>query len=162
MLSEKAKSFIGKSDTVKTYIAEKGAIQRFADAIDDPNPLYWNEEYARKSRYGSVIAPPGFFGWPSKPARGSALNIDIPAELVMELEKAGYLLSNALDGGIEYEFLQPVHAGDILSATPTVKNIRERMGQAGGMVFIILQMTYRNQNGDLVATSEANLILRSN
>lgn len=158
MLSEEAKNFIGKSDAVNNYIVEKGAIQRFADAVDDPNPLYYDEEYARKSKYGTIITPPGFFGWPDKQTRGSALNIDIPAGLVVELEKAGYLLSNALDGGIEYEFFLPVRAGDVLSATTTVKNLRER----SGMVFIILQMAYMNQNGELVATSEANLILRSN
>jgi acyl dehydratase len=158
MLTEEAKSYIGRSDTAKTYLVEKGAIRRFADAIDDPNPLYCDEGYARKSRYGTIISPPGFFGWLDKQVKGSALNIDVPQGLVAELEKTGYLLSNALDGGIEYEFFLPIRAGDILAATATVKNLRER----AGMVFIILQMAFRNQHGDLVATSEANLILRSN
>ena len=45
-------------------------IKKFADAMDDRNPLYWDEEYAGNSRFGSIIAPPGFFGWPSKWARG--------------------------------------------------------------------------------------------
>ena len=41
---------------------EKGAIKKYADAVDDHNPLYWDDEYAKNSRYGSIIAPPGFFG----------------------------------------------------------------------------------------------------
>jgi acyl dehydratase len=158
MLSEEAKKLIGKNDGVKSFDVEKGAIHRFADAVDDPNPLYWDEDYARKSRYGSIIAPPGFFGWPGKQVRGSALNIDIPAELLAALEQGGYSLSNALDGGIEYEFFLPVRAGDVLAATITPTSIRER----SGMVFIVLETTYRNQHNELVATAKATVILRSN
>ena len=45
---------------------------KFAEGIGDPNPLWSDEEYARKTRYGSIIAPPSFvwatlahvqFGW---------------------------------------------------------------------------------------------------
>lgn len=33
-------------------------IQRFARAIGDLNPLYFDEDYARKSPFGGLIAPP--------------------------------------------------------------------------------------------------------
>jgi 3-hydroxybutyryl-CoA dehydratase len=39
-------------------ILTKEAIQRFARAIGDLNPLYFDEEYAKKSPYGGLIAPP--------------------------------------------------------------------------------------------------------
>ena len=67
------------------------------------------------SKYGSIIAPPGFFGWPLKQARNSPLAVDIPIELEAAFEQAGYPLSLVLDGGMEYEFFLPVHAGDILT-----------------------------------------------
>lgn len=47
-------------------------IRKFVDGIGDVNPLFRDEEYAKKSRYGCVIAPPSFvfsvlagiqFGW---------------------------------------------------------------------------------------------------
>ena len=37
---------------------EIGAIAKFARAIGDSNPLFTDEEAARNSRYGGVIAPP--------------------------------------------------------------------------------------------------------
>ena len=37
---------------------EKGMIQRFVLAIDDPNCLWRDEEFASKSRYGGIVAPP--------------------------------------------------------------------------------------------------------
>jgi hypothetical protein len=52
--------------------ATRMAILKFADGIGDPNPLWRNEEYAKKTRWGSIIAPPSWvfsvfaginFGW---------------------------------------------------------------------------------------------------
>ena len=66
MLPEEITSFIGKDGGTRTFEVEKGAIRKFADAVDDQNLLYWDDEYARNSKYGNITAPPGFFGWPAK------------------------------------------------------------------------------------------------
>jgi acyl dehydratase len=161
MLSEEIKKLIGISSSVRTYEVEKGAIRRFAEAMDDPNPLYQDEAYAGKSRYGSIIAPPGFFGWPSKQARGNALAIDIPPELLSALEQAGYPKSSVLDGGMEWEFSLPVHAGDILSARTIVRNLRSRTTDTGSVIFSFIETTYHNQTGTLVATQQAMYIHHS-
>jgi len=36
----------------------KGAIQKFARAVGETNPLYFDEEYARRTPYRGIIAPP--------------------------------------------------------------------------------------------------------
>ena len=161
MLPEEIKKLIGMTGSAKVYEVEKGAIRRFADAVDDTNPLYQDDAYARNSRYGSIIAPPGFFGWPLKQARGSPLIIDMPTELISAFEQAGYPLSSAIDGSIEYEFFLPVHAGDILTAITTVRNLRERTENTGHMVFIILETTFQNQSGVPVAIQQATITLHS-
>jgi hypothetical protein len=38
-------------------LASKDAIRHFCDGIGDPNPLFRDEEYAKKTRYGSIVAP---------------------------------------------------------------------------------------------------------
>ena len=161
MLPEEIKKLIGTRGKVQFYEVEKGAIRRFADAVDDANPLYHDEEYARNSKYGSIIAPPGFFGWPLKQASGSPLAIDIPLELESAFKKAGYPLSLVLDGGMEYEFFLPVHAGDVLSAATTVRSLRERSSETGTIIVAFLDTTYHNQHGVLVAKQQAMFIRRS-
>jgi len=161
MIPEEIKKLIGASTGLKYYEVEKGAIRRFADAVDDANPLYRDEEYARTSKYGSIIAPPGFFGWPVKQARGSPLMIDIPVELESAFQKAGYPLSLVLDGGMEYEFFLPVRAGDILSAVTTVRNLRERTSETGSIIVSFLDTVYHNQRGELVAKQQMMFIRRS-
>ena len=158
MLPEEVTQFIGKSTGVRVFEVEKGAIRRFADAVDDPNPLYWDEEFARNSRYGSIIAPPGFFGWPSRQPRGSALTEESMAGLSTALAQAGY--PRVLDGGIEYEFFCPIRAGDTLAASTEIKEIRERKGSTGNMVFLIRETSYVNQNGDLAARARSISIHR--
>jgi len=164
MLADEVAKFIGKSIGSVACEVEKGSIKRFADAVDDPNPLYWDEEYAAKSRYGSIIAPPGFFGWPVKLPRG--VIFQRPTDIsdppgVMEnlraaLEKAGF--NRVVDGGMEYEFFQPVKAGDVLTAKSTIKEIREREGKTGSMAFVITETAYSNQKGELVAEARATAI----
>ncbi|MBI4304305.1 MAG: MaoC family dehydratase N-terminal domain-containing protein, partial [Chloroflexi bacterium] len=39
---------------------ERWAIDRYLEATGDANPLWRDQEYARKSRWGGVIAPPTF------------------------------------------------------------------------------------------------------
>ena len=156
MLPDEVKQFIGRGAGVRMFEVEKGAIRRFADAVDDPNPLYRDDEYARNSSYGSIIAPPGFFGWPSRLPRGAPLTAESTADLGMALAKAGYL--RVLDGGMEYEFFSPIRAGDTLAASSVIKEIREREGSTGKMVFLIMETTYTNQNGDVVAKARSTSI----
>jgi acyl dehydratase len=159
MQSDEISQVIGKNVGVRIFEVEKGAIRRFADAVGDSSPLFRDEEYARKSPYGSIIAPPGFFGWPTKHPMGSPLVIDFPDEVMQPLMKSGYQAATALDGGMEYDFILPVYAGDTLVSSTVVKDMRERLGRTGKMAFIILETTYLNQNGALVAKARATTIL---
>ncbi len=48
-----------RSNTVSNWV-ERGAVRKFAQAIGDDNPLYYDEDAAQQSRYGRLIAPPTF------------------------------------------------------------------------------------------------------
>lgn len=155
-IDELKKEYMGKVGKPMVLEVEKGAIKKYADATDDLNPLYWNEEYAKKTRYSSIIAPPGFFGWPVKPSRPMPLFVDVMEELIKSFEDAGF--SRIVDGGIEYDFNIYVRAGDILVAIPKVADVYAREGKRGKLLFGIIETTYINQNGDIVATSRYTLI----
>ncbi len=60
LLPDELKKFIGQTIDSSIFEIEKEPVRRFADAVGDLNPLYWDEDYARKSKYGAIIAPPGF------------------------------------------------------------------------------------------------------
>ncbi|MBI4301310.1 MAG: MaoC family dehydratase N-terminal domain-containing protein [Chloroflexi bacterium] len=137
---------IGAESEPTIMEVERGAIRRFADAIDDPNPLYRDEEYAKNTRLGGIIAPPTFFGWPYKQGK--------PASRVKNP------FTRVLNGGTEVEYFQPIHAGDTLIATTKLVDIQERQGRPGigRMLFQVRETTYKNQKGEVVAISRGTTI----
>ncbi len=71
-MRKKAGKKLYVDDVIFNDKATKRAIKRFADAIGDPNPLWRNPEYAKKTKYNSIVAPPSWifsalsgvqFGW---------------------------------------------------------------------------------------------------
>ena len=154
MIPEEMKQCIGMIDPPTVYEVEKGAIRRYANAVGDDNPLYRDEEYAAKTKYGGVIAPPGFFGWPvSNTPMGGAIGKAITAAM-----NAGYY--RILDAGKSYEFFIPVRAGDILVGSPQIDDIAEKEGKSGPMYIISFKTSYTNQNGDIVANAYQSFICR--
>jgi len=132
---------------------ERGAIARYADAIGDPTPLYRDEEYAKNTKYGGIVAPPGFFGWP---VGGGNIEAGM-ARVVGAVAEGGML--RILDGGIELNFYVPVRAGDTLVTYGKLADAREKETKSQGtMLFLIIEQKYLNQNGSLVAVARQTLI----
>ena len=59
--------------------------------------------------------------------------------------KAGF------DAGKDVEFVRPIHAGDKITLSSHVKEIYEKTGRTGTMVFVVVRSTLTNQNGEQVA-----------
>ncbi len=148
MLPEEIKKYVGQTVDSSVFRVEKEAIRRFADAVGDANPLYRDEEYARKSRFGSIIAPPGFLSSLWFTGRSSSSEIG-PSRLMTALAAAGF--GRVLDTGIDYEFFRPVRADDRIESAAVVANIMER----AGVVFVVIDTTYTNQDGQPVMKSRS-------
>jgi acyl dehydratase len=154
LISEKITSMLGQVSPPAVLKVEEGSIIRYADSIDDPNPLYRDAEYARNSRYGNIICPPGFFGWPAK---GGGLEAgELMGKVLGAVFESGMV--RILDGGVDYDFYLPVRAGDTLVVYGKFADARERVGKSGKMLFLTMEQTYLNQNGDMVAKQRATLI----
>ena len=134
---------IGVESEAAVYEVEKGAVIRFAEAIDDPNPAYQDEIYARKSRYGGIIAPPTFF---------RAMRAGSPRA------HAESPLKRVLDGGSEWEFYEPVRPGDRITVTQALADAAQRSGRLGPMVILTRETRYVNQIGQLVAVQRTTSI----
>ena len=133
------KALVGKEFPPTTWEVAKGDIIRFAQAIEDPNPLWNDEKQARRSRYGGLIAPPTFLASLVN-EEATRLLFDMPTPL-----------KRVLNGGNELEWYQPVRPGDRITVTEKVVNLREGQGTLGHMLFIITEVNYANQLGEAVA-----------
>ncbi len=150
LITNELRKLIGVPFEPIVFKVEEGAIQRYAQAVGDPNPLYNDPEFASRTERLRLLAPPGFTGWPVKVGR--------PTErLFQSLAEAG-APPRVLDGGVEFEFMEPVGAGDVLTATPMIAAISERETRLGRTMFTVAEITYVNQKGDTVLKSWATLI----
>jgi len=151
LITDELRKLIGMTLETIVFKVEEGAIQRYAEAIGDPNPLYNDPDFASKTKYGRLLAPPGFTGWPVKAGR-------LSQRLLGSLAKAG-APSRLLDGGIEFEFIEPIGAGDVLTATTKVASMTERETKLGKTMFTTLETTFVNKKGDVAIKSRSTFIL---
>ncbi len=142
-ITQELRAAIGVESEAAVYEVEKGAVIRFAEAIDDPNPAYQDEVAARKSRYGGIIAPPTFF----RAMRAGPLRAHVESPL-----------KRVLDGGSEWEFHEPVRPGDHIAVTQALADAAQRRGRLGPMVILTRETRYVNQFGQLVAVQRTTSI----
>jgi acyl dehydratase len=153
-IPEKVARLIGPIGEPQIWEVERGAIRRFADAIDDPNPLYRDVEYARNSKYGTIMAPTGFCGWPTKGGLMESMG-----SIMGPMVNAGYPV--IVDAGVEFESFVPIRAGDILSCHSKITNIAEKTTKSGkGMLMLTAEANFLNQNGDKALTVRSSFICR--
>ncbi|MBM4446934.1 MAG: MaoC family dehydratase [Chloroflexi bacterium] len=150
IITDELKKLIGVPGEPITFKVEEGAIQRYAQAIGDPNPLFNDIENASKNKYGRLICPPGFTGWPIK----GGISV---FKLVDSLIKAG-APTRLLDGGVEFEFVEPVGAGDVLTATPKIASMTERETKMGKTMFTTVETTFVNQKGKVALNGRSTFI----
>ena len=140
------------------YPVEYDPIRRYCHMVDDDNPLYLNEEYAKKTSYGGVICPPlaiEYFAthgaWPPPYC------IDSLTPILQTIPTPG---DRNINLSTEWEFFKPVRVGDWLKAKIRILDIYIKPIRLDPQAFWILtETTITNQEHATVATMR-NLILR--
>jgi acyl dehydratase len=133
--------------------------RRYAYAVGDENPLYFDADYARAAGYEGTIAPPLFFEVPLREAVSLA---DLRTDGIAKSRQAPIPLKvdRVMAGGQEVELFKPVYPGDTLTAETRLVDITEKTGRSGPFVLIVRETTYTNQHGEVVVKSRSTGIVR--
>ena len=131
---------------------DKTSIIRYAHAISDLNPLYIDDEYASKTEYKGIIAPPTFIF--DLISAGTEMGED--GRDITRISLPGYKL---LRGGNEYEFFKPVRPGDSISRKRKITDVYTKESKkVGTIIFIDYDITYKNQKDELVGINHETLM----
>ena len=138
--AERLKRKIGHVSAPDVQHVEAGAIAKFARAIGETNRLYFDEAYARTTRFGGIIAPPTYASCFITPL--------LPGEMY-ELELPPF--SKALHTDDITENDRPIRPGDVLTTVARFADVFIKQGHAGPMLFQAADLTLTNQREQRVA-----------
>jgi hydroxyacyl-ACP dehydratase HTD2-like protein with hotdog domain len=160
LITDEIRSWIGRETPSWTIEVSRLDVQRFAVATDDLNPLYLDEEKAKQSVYGGLIAPPLFYMAPlTEPKPESELRPDgLPYEGKFPIPPTA--LPRLMDGGTEIEFFQPILVGDVLTGHSKIVDLYQKEGRSGPLIFVVRETTFTNQQGAVVLIEKGASILR--
>ena len=130
------------------------SFRQYALAIGDFNPLYSDRDFAQSHGMRDVMAPP-------------TLICDTWQFVDSDFDEQGRFLAlkdelgiGGLRAGTSYEFFQPVHPDDIVTAKRKTKDVYEKTGRSGRLLFWEVETSYYNQRDELLATNVEMMFLR--
>ena len=136
---------VGKSWESATFEVDADRIRKYADAVGEGDDVHRDSEAAKAAGFREVVAPPMFAVVYSAPAMG-------PAILDPEV---GINFPAMVHGGQEFEWGEPVCAGDVITTEATCKEIYEKDGKG----FYVFETVSKNQDGaETVRATWTNIV----
>ena len=133
---------LGDTIDITPATIEKEKMLDFARLYDNI-PLHTDEEYAKTTPFGGIIAP-GVMSFMSVWAK--YLEVDFFGEQLLAGKST------------KIEWLKPVYPGDVLSGKATITGLTKR-NEKNGIVEITIEAA--NQNGELVLTNVTEAIVKA-
>lgn len=162
LIPEQTRALVGQAlnDPVSGVIVETEA-QRYAYAVDDLNPIYFDEAAANAAGYRTLVAPPTYVAHVVAQHRPvEALRVDGIYRGGAARHRIELRVKRVMFGGEEWEFLVPAYVGDTITAVTRLHSLEEKSGGSGPFVLQTVETTYTNQDGDVVAKGRTKSIAR--
>ena len=163
LITDEVRAVVGKgtkpsSSPDKVTLTE---IRRFSQAVMDESPIYHDESFAAKTKFGGVVAPGPFTyhyirrrppgtedpmltepdDWDGEDSRGvggGALTVPWPPNM------------RTFHGGNELEVLQLAKPGDVITSKTQITEVYEKTGRSGRLGLSIRETVFTNQKGEIL------------
>lgn len=133
----------------RATITAEGA-QRYAQAVGDLNPVYFDEAAARSAGYRTLTIPPTYVAYAL--VKGRPLDAIGEDGLFVGERPIKLDVGRIMFGGEEWDFVEPAHVGDVIEAETRLAAIDQKDGSKGPFVRITRETTYtRVPDGVVVA-----------
>ena len=151
---------------VDKFPIEAGHIMMFARSVGDANRIYYDEDYAKGTEPGSILAPPTFAQSSAQFDPDYFLRPKIgeewfgsakgPTGISKKSGGGGGGAAGGLHAEQHFEYHRHLKPGDRLKATVKPGKSWEKQGRRGGKLLFNESITeYRDQKGELVITARS-------
>lgn len=172
-LTDEVKALIGvsaeKVEASPPWGIEREGLRIFTNAIMDPDPRYWDDEFAKTTKFGAIVTPPiycsyigrktlagvedpitrAFLENPSSDGIGGVR--EGGADHKGALPPIPTPLKRILNAGNEIEIYQYPRLGDHIYRQAKYHDIKGRVTKDGvPMLVVTTQTTYTNQNDEML------------
>jgi acyl dehydratase len=136
-------------------------IRRYARAIGDDNPVYFDDEYARALGHPGIIAPPNLLtsiiDWGEGGREENLREDGTEGEVIVGIPQTGVRI---MGGGEDMEFVCPATAGDQVQVRTRLDSVEERETKSGPMAVLRYRNTYETTDGRVLMTCVRSILLR--
>jgi hypothetical protein len=158
---------------------EREGLRIFTNSIMDPDPHYWDDEFAKNTKFGGIVAPPIYCSYIG---RKTLAGVDDPITRAFRenpnsdgiggvrdavegnkgaLPPLPTPLKRILNAGNNIEVLQYPKLGDHIFSQAKYSDIKGRVTKDGTpMLIVTTETTYSNQDGDALCILYASTIRR--
>jgi len=140
------KRFIGKKYGPLTYEIGKEKIKEYARAIKNEDPHYIDDEFAKNSKYGGIIAPPTF----------AVVYAGMLAEPFFKDKELNLNYAMLVHGEQEFEFFDVVRPRDVITSEGEIVGIENKEK----LDIVTLEGISRNQDGKDVCKATFTFVIR--
>lgn len=167
----------GKKVEASLWGIEREDLRRFTQAIMDPDPRYWDDAFAKTTKFGGIVTPPIYCTYLSRKTPPGADDPITRAFLenpesdgiggVRDSDRQGGLpevptdLKRIMNAGNEIELYKYPTLGDRIFSQAKIADIKERSGKDGNpMLFITVETIFTDQNGAVLCILRASSLRR--
>jgi acyl dehydratase len=160
LIDAESASRVGTVAATATGEVNRRDWQRWAVAVDDRNPLWFDPEYARAQGYRDVICPPLYLQYailgvtPLNELRPDGSSGAVSGSLAFPRAP------KRMAGGESTTFHGPAYHRDEIDMVRTIESIVEKHGRSGSFILVTWRTLYRNQHREMVAEATTSMIAR--
>ena len=148
LISDDARGWIGRSEPPIRFEVSRRDIIKYAIAT----------EQQREKYLAGDEAPPMFLFGAERPLTPIA---EVGADGLMNDKLLPELpLKRVMAGGVKKRYFGKITPGDVLTITRTLKDIYEKSGSTGPLIFVVYEINVVNQEDQLVLQETQSRIIR--
>lgn len=160
LIDDESASRVGTVAATATGEVNRRDWQRWAAAVGDHNPLWFDPEYARTQGYRDIICPPLYLQYAV---------LGVTALDGLRPDGSSGALSGSLAfpraprrmaGGESTSFFGPAYHRDDIQMVRTIESIEEKHGRSEQFVLVTWKTVYHNQLDELIAEATTSMIAR--